>query len=294
MCDLGPTRDMPPSTHEERSPRRPWLRGVWRVARGGLLVYLLVILLLMIFEQAIIYPAPRYPQGDWRPEGLQFEDVQFVSEDDTRLHGWYFPHERPRSYLLYCHGNGDFVPNLGHYADMLRGRYQLSILIFDYRGYGRSAGKPNEQGVLSDARAARAWLARKGGIPEQDIILLGRSLGGAVAVNLAVRSGARALILENTFTSMPDVGAYHYPWLPVRLMMRTQFNSLASIASYRGPLLQSHGDADEIVPIELGKRLFDAAVGEKEFITCAGNRHNDPMPISYYEALDKFLARVLP
>ena len=149
-----------------------------------------------------------------------------------------------------------------------------AVLVFDYRGYGKSEGKPDEPGVLADARAARTWLAEKAGVAENRIVLMGESLGGAVAVDLAA-DGARALILENTFSSMPDVAAYHYPWLPVRLLMRTQFNSVAKIRSYHGPLYQSHGDRDSIVPLQLARRLFDAANEPKRFLLVEGADHND-------------------
>src|SRR5690606_21254788 len=103
---------------------------------------------------------------------------------------------------------------------------------------GRSEGVPSEQGILADARAARQWLAQRAGVREQDIVLMGESLGGGVMVDLAASDGARALILENTFTSLPDVAAFHYPWLPVRTLMRTRFDSLSKIGNYHGPLLQ--------------------------------------------------------
>lgn len=272
-------------------------RKPWRVALGAagcvLIAYTVVALAYMWFEEAIIFPAPRYPQGDWDPPGLDFEDVHFTSADGTKLHGWYLPHPQPRGHLLYCHGNADFVPNLGTYADMLRQRYQLSVFIFDYRGYGRSDGKPNEPGVLADARAALEWLAQAGDVAPGDVVLMGRSLGGAVAVDLASQFDSRGLVLENTFTSLPDVGAIHFWWLPVRRLMRTQFNALERIQQYPGPLLSSHGTADEIVPYALGKRLFRAAPGTKQFIGIAGARHNDPQPPSYYDALGDFLDRVL-
>ena len=274
------------------SMKSPWLRTVWRLVRFGLAFYLTIILFTMLFENAMIFPAPRYPQGDWDPSDLQLEDVDFLSDDGTRLHGWYLSRPQPRGYLLYCHGNGDFVPNLGHYADLLRKRYQLAVFIFDYRGYGKSEGRPNEAGVIADARAARDWLATAGEVPVSEIILMGRSLGGAVAVELASQSDARALLLESTFTSMPDVAAYHFPWLPVRRLMRTQLNSLEKIKNYHGPLIQSHGTDDQIVPFELGKRLFEAAPGEKQFFTLTGATHNEPQPSSYYDALDEFLARI--
>ena len=139
--------------------------------------------------------------------------------------------------MLFCHGNGGNITHRVDALKMLHRRAGVSVLIFDYRGYGRSEGKPSEAGVLADARAARAWLAAREKIAEADVVLMGESLGGAVAVDLAARDGARALVLESTFSSLPDVAAYHYPWLPVRWVMRTRFDSAGKIGDYHGPLL---------------------------------------------------------
>lgn len=246
----------------------------------------------MLWEESFIFfPAP-FPQGNWSPAGLPFEDALFQATDGTRLHGWYVKHPASRGAVLYCHGNAG---NITHRADVLRSLYhrvQVSVLIFDYRGYGRSEGKPNEAGVLADARAARAWLAQKEGIAENQVVLLGRSLGGAVAVDLAANDGARALVLESTFTSVPDLAAYHYRWLPVRHLLRTQLDSLGKIGRYRGPLLQSHGTADRTVPIQFGQRLFQAAQEPKQFIAIAGADHNDLPPPWYYQAMADFLEKL--
>ncbi len=161
-------------------------------------------------------------------------------------------------------------------------------MMFDYRGYGRSEGKPDEPGVLADARAARAWLAERSGVPPERVVLMGESLGGAVAVDLAT-DGARALVLENTFNSMPDVAAYHVPWAPVRLLMKTRFDSAAKISFYRGPLFQSHGDCDTIVPLKFAQRLFDAANEPKQFVLIDGGDHNDVHSAAYYDKLRTFL-----
>jgi len=165
----------------------------------------------------------------------------------------------------------------------------VTVLIFDYRGYGRSEGKPSERGILEDGRAARAWLANREKVPEEKLVVMGESLGGAVAVHLAAEKQARALILESTFTSLPDVGKHHYPIFPVRLLMRSRLDSLAKIKEYRGPLLQCHGDADTIVPYKLGRRLFEAANEPKQFITFRGGDHNDLRDREYYEKLAAFL-----
>ena len=162
------------------------------------------------------------------------------------------------------------------------------MLIFDYRGYGRSAGKPTGRGILADARAARAWLARREKIPKEQIVLMGESIGGAVAVDLAA-DGARGLIVENSFASLPEVAAYHFPWIPVRLLMRTRLNSAARIREYHGPLLQSHGDRDTIVPLASGRRLFAAANEPKKFILIPGGDHNDAHSPEYYQQVREFV-----
>ena len=119
---------------------------------------------------------------------------------------------------------------------------------------------------------------------------MGESLGGAVMVDLAAQEGARGLILENTFTSMPDVAAYHYPWLPVKWIIRTQLNSVAKIDRFRGPLLQFHGDDDTVIPFDIGKRLFAAANEPKEFVVISGGNHNDPRTPQAFAAMDQFLS----
>jgi uncharacterized protein len=243
-------------------------------------------------ERSLIFAPSRYPAGNWNPAGLKFEDAWFASADGVRLHGWYVPHAHPRAVVLYCHGNGGNVADWAGAARELHDRVAVSVLLFDYRGYGRSDGTPTEAGVLADARAARAWLAQRAGIAESQIVLMGRSLGGAVAVDLAANDGARALVLESTFTSLPDVGQTMYPLLPVRLLMRTELDSAAKIARYHGPLLQSHGTADRLIPYPIGRRLFDKANEPKQFIPIAGCDHNDPQPDEYYVTLAAFLDRI--
>ena len=144
--------------------------------------------------------------------------------------------------------------------------------------------------MLADARAARRWLAARTGVREGDVVIAGHSLGGGVAVDLAAGDGARALILEGTFTNLPDVAASHVPFLPVRAVMQARLNSVGKIPAYRGPLLQVHGDADGVVPYGQGLRLFAAANEPKEFVTVRGGNHTDLYTPEYVAALDRFLA----
>jgi uncharacterized protein len=244
------------------------------------------------FEKSVLFQPSRYPQGNWQPADLKFEDAWFASGDGTRLHGWYVPHEHARATVLYCHGNGGNVANWADAARALHDRVGVSVMLFDYRGYGRSEGTPSEAGVLADARAARAWLAKREKIAENQIVLMGRSMGGAVAVDLAAADGARGLVLESTFTSIPDVGQTMYPLLPMRLLLQTQFNSRQKIPSYHGPLLLSHGTADRLIPYSNGARLFNAANEPKLLFTIPGGDHNDPQTEQYYQVLTTFLDRL--
>jgi uncharacterized protein len=240
-------------------------------------------------ERSMVFQPAAYPAGNWSPADLRFEDAWFQSDDGVNLHGWFVAHPQPRGVALFCHGNGG---NVSTQAEMLRDLNQhhgLSVLAFDYRGYGRSEGCPSEPGILQDARAARRWLAGRTGTFESDIILIGQSLGGGVAIDLAANDGARALVLMNTFTSLPDVGASHAPWLLPHWNMTYRMNSLAKVDRYSGPLLISHGDQDEIIPIHQGHQLYEAATGPKRFLIEPGGRHNDPRSDAYPAALEEFL-----
>ena len=240
-------------------------------------------------ERSLVFQPARYPEGNWQPAEFAFEDAWFQAADGTRLHGWYCPHPAPRAVVLFAHGNAG---NITHRADVLRRlnhEHGLAVMTFDYRGYGRSEGAPNEEGILQDARAARTWLARRTDRAEQDIVLMGRSLGGGVAVDLAAKDGARGLILESTFTSLPAVAGDHVSWLPAGPLMENRLDSLKKLSRYRGPLLISHGDADRVIPPRHGKRLYEAANDPKRFVTIPGADHNDPQTGDYYRALDEFI-----
>lgn len=260
----------------------------WTTSRRGQPGREVVALSEMFFEESLIFFPFRYPAGEWQPAGFPWEDAWFQAADGTRLHGWYVPCRGARATVLFCHGNAGNVTHRADMLEMMHRRVGASVLVFDYRGYGRSEGKPNEAGILADARAARAWLAAREKIAEREIVLMGESIGGAVAVDLAARDGARGLVLESTFDSLPEVAAYHYSWLPVRWAMHTRLDSVAKIGSYYGPLLQAHGDADTIVPLPHARRLFDAANQPKHFLLLSGHDHG-PMPPEFYDGLRAFL-----
>lgn len=244
-------------------------------------------------ERSMVFQPARFPEGDWHPVEIEPEDVFLTTSDGVRLHGWYLGHSNPKGVALFCHGNAGNVSGLAETMQILNRRHELSVMVFDYRGYGKSGGSPSEQGVYKDARAARAWLAQREGIAETDIIMMGQSLGGAVATDLAAKDGARALILASTFSSLPAVANKLMPMLPARLLMTYRFDSVNKIRDYHGPLFISHGNADEVVSFQLGKDLFAAAGTEqKQFLEIEGGRHNDPMPEDYRLQLQQFLAEL--
>jgi fermentation-respiration switch protein FrsA (DUF1100 family) len=180
---------------------------------------------------------------------------------------------------------------LGWYLKELRDRQQVTIFAFDYRGYGKSQGTPSEAGLIADGHAAQQWLAERLKLRPDQIVVMGRSLGGCVAVDLAATNGARGLVLQNTPSSIPDAAALIYWFAPVHWLMKNRYDSLGKIGKYHGPLLQSHGTADTLVPIALGRKLFDAAPStDKRFFEIQNKGHNDPEPPSYDVALDEFLA----
>ena len=205
--------------------------------------------------------------------GLAYQDVRFTTADGIELHGWFIPGSEPHRTLLFFHGNAG---NISHRLESIRlfHRLGLGVFIFDYRGYGQSAGSPTEQGTYSDAEAAWTYLTKTRALDADDIIVFGRSLGGAIATWLATRHTPAMLILESTFTSVPAMARRFYPFLPVRLLSRFQYDSLRLIGRLTCPVLIAHSRDDEIIPFEEGRLLFDAAPEPRRFLEMRGG-HND-------------------
>jgi fermentation-respiration switch protein FrsA (DUF1100 family) len=269
-----------------------WLRLSWRVARPFVIGYLIVLLLMMLLEPWLVYPRPPLELGNWNPTGLEHDEVWFKSGDGTRLHGWLVAHAEPKYAIVYCHGNGEHIALNANLAAKLRDTLQATVFMFDYRGYGHSEGSPSESGCIADGSAAQHWLAKRLSIKSNQVVLMGRSLGSAVALAAAAQNGARALILENGFTSMPEIAALHYPFLPVRFAMDNRYECLGWICQYQGPIFQTHGEADELMPLDMSCQLFDASPSRsKRWVSFPGLGHNSPWPDSYYDNLANFLAQ---
>jgi uncharacterized protein len=244
-------------------------------------------------DELLLFLPAKYPEGDWKPKGLRFEDARFTAKDGTRIHGWYCPCENPRAVLLLAHGNAGNLTYLSGLLQCFQNDLRVTTLAFDYRGYGRSDGVATVEGVLEDARAARSFLANRAGVKEAEIVLMGRSLGGAVVVQLAAENAPRGLVLESTFSSLRDVASHHYGAVAALVIPADRLNSAARIGRYKGPLLQSHGDADRTIPYLLGLKLFEAANSPKKLVTNRDGDHNDTQSNEYFRELDRFIG-VLP
>jgi uncharacterized protein len=250
-------------------------------------------MLIRLIERSLVYPRPSRERGNWRPRWLRPQNVWFRSADNTKLHGWYVPNPEAHRLIVYAHGNGEHVADQAGVVSRLQQQLRATVFVYDYRGYGRSRGNPTERGCVADGIAAQRWLAEREGVGTEDIILMGRSLGGGVSIASAAEHGARALVLEATFTRMTDAAAVRFPWLPVRLVMRNRYNSVRRIQKYTGPTFQSHGTADEVVPLAMARSLFDSSPSRmKQFYEINFARHNDTPPPAYYAALADFLDRV--
>lgn len=239
-------------------------------------------------DELLLFFPTKYPEGNWTPANLRFEDVFFDSEDGTKLHGWYCPCESPRAHVLIAHGNAGHIASRADWLVYLQSKANVSVFMFDYRGYGRSQGRPSVKGVLQDAKAARSKLCDLANIKNTEVILMGESLGGAVVTHLAVDSPPAGLILQSTFSSLRDVADIHYPKLSW-LVPKSKLNSRKIIADYKGPLLQSHGNADTLIPITMAQDLYHAANDPKSFVTINGRGHNNWLTDSYLRQLDDFI-----
>ena len=243
------------------------------MAIAALSYALLVALLWLLQSRFIYYPAMgREIATTPSAHGTPYEDLTIETSDGERLNAWWVPAEAPRGAVLLLHGNAGNISHRINYALMFR-RLGYSTLLLDYRGYGRSTGTPTEQGTYTDAESAWRWLTITRRIPEQDVVVFGESLGGGVASWLAARHQVRALILASTFTSAVDLGAEMYPFLPVRLVSRFRYDTLARLRDVRAPVLVVHSPQDDIIPFSHGRRLFEAAREPKEMLELAGG-HN--------------------
>ena len=253
---------------------------------------------LMLDSQLIFFPDRDVSQTP-ADVGLRYEDARFTTADGVQLHGWFVPAHGDESadVLLWFHGNAGNIADRTDNLLLLSRRLGVSVFIFDYRGYGLSDGKPSERGVYADGEAALAYLRARGDVDMTRLTLFGRSLGCAVAVELATRHPVKAVILESPFTSIDAMARRMRGGLtsliPTSWVVRSKFDSLSKIGNIHSPILLLHGDVDDIVPIQMAHELFAAANAPKRFYPISGAGHNDTVLTggdAYFDALKEFIS----
>ena len=223
---------------------------------------------------------------------LDYEAVTLQTDDGLRLSAWFIPHPAPRATLLFFHGNAG---NLSHRLESIRLFHDLGLAVFiiDYRGYGQSEGSPSEAGTYRDAAAAWHYLVDERHVAPQEIVIFGRSLGAAIAAELASRTRPAALIIESAFTSVPNMAARIYPWLPVRWLSRYHYDTQTALEALTCPVLIIHSREDDIIPYAEGEQLFTHAREPKQFLELHGG-HSDGFLVSreaYTQGIDDFLEK---
>jgi len=257
------------------------------------MVFLLVSVSLYYRQDSMIF----YPEKEiWQTPkeiSLEYEEVSLTTSDGVVINAWYVPAKNEKGVILFCHGNAG---NISHRLDSIKIFHDLgqSVLIFDYRGYGKSGGKISEKGTYLDAEAAWDYLVQVKHKQPEEIVFFGRSLGAAVAAETAMRKNPAGLILESTFMSIPSIARKYYPWLPVKFIAKYRYATVDKIGLIGCSKLIIHSRTDEIIPFEHGLNLYEKAAPPKEFLEIRGG-HNEGFMLSgetYSEGLRRFLDTV--
>jgi fermentation-respiration switch protein FrsA (DUF1100 family) len=235
-------------------------------------------LVLLFMQPKLTFGAIRtisYTPQDW---DIDYEDVYFDTSDKIQLNGWYIPAEGSEITVLFCHANAG---NISHRLETIKIFNELGVncFIFDYRGYGKSQGKPNEQGTYKDAEAAYNWLCQVKGVSPEQIVVFGRSLGGSIAAYLASKADVSGLVIESAFTSFADMGQKLYPYLPVRPFVFYKYNTLEYLRTVKCPVMFFYSRDDSFVPFKFGQKLYESANEPKKFIEISGG-HNEAFLVS--------------
>lgn len=266
-----------------------------KLLRIGIFTYAGILAALVLFETMLVYPgAYMSARPEWEEsEESGFEFPTYESSDGVSVKGLLLHRGDDKPVVMFFHGNGEKAAWLGNELRRLSNHFDANVLAVEYRGFVSDTPKPSEAGVILDCKAARGYLMDRYKKNVDEIILYGRSLGGACAVALAADGGAKALVLDRTFDRMVDVAASLYWFMPVKLLMRNRYDSVARLESYRGPLIQVHGPPDRVVPIKHAKRLFESADCEpREFKTIPNLGHNDPMGESVLAEIATFVKAI--
>lgn len=257
-------------------------------------LYAIVVILAWFFQDQLIYHPSSSIYQTPADHGMDYEEVWLDTDDGERIHGWFVKADNPKGTLLFFHGNA------GNNADRVQSIEQfisigVNVFIIDYRGYGKSSGSPSEEGLYEDARTAMRYLTDEREIPFFEIVIFGRSLGGAVAAWLAEQERAAGLILESSFTSLVDMGISAYPWLPVRWLLTDRYKTIDRMENLDLPVLIAHSPSDGVVPYEQGEQLYNAANQPKEWLEMQGDHGGGWIATGqhYLNRMEEFINSVL-
>lgn len=255
-----------------------------------IVIWLCLNVFMYVLQPRLLFFPDKHLVATPREWGMPYQDVWLTTADDVRIHAWYLPVAHARQVLLFFHGNAG---NISHRGETLKLFHELglSTLIIDYRGYGQSQGTVSEQGLYQDAQAAWQYLINEHQYQPQDIVIFGRSLGGAVATQLASKVQSRALILESTFSSIKDMAQRVLPYISRLIYLRYDFKSVSIINKVNSPVLVMHSPEDEMIPFVQGEKVYAAAQQQKQFYRLRGG-HNETYLVSmpgYQQNLARFL-----
>lgn len=267
------------------------LKTLMNIILGTILVIVSIRLYFIIIEQnGLYYPEKEIHTTPADKLKLDYEDVDIKTPDGKTLNGWFIPAKDATATVIYYHGNAgnisDRIHRVAFFYDM-----GFNLLIFDYRGYGKSEGWPSENGLYKDALAAYDYLAARRDVDKDKIIIYGKSLGGAVAIETATKRKAAALVIESAFASTERIGEDLYPYLPVKWLTLQKYDNLSKVKYISTPKLIVHGRNDDLIAFKHGEEIYDAAAPIKQFLPFDG-KHNDEVYITsnaYRDELKKFL-----
>jgi len=259
-----------------------------------LLVVIFVLIIFKVFfifleQKSLYHPDQEIPETP-KNLGIAFEEINFKTADGQLLNGWFVPAKDAQATVLYCHGNAGNIYHRLHKVKFFH-EMGMNFFIFDYRGFGKSSGKPAEKGLYKDARAAYDYLVSRNDVDKKKIVVYGKSLGGPIAADLCVNRQASALILEGSFASVVLRAQQLYPFLPMKVLITQKYDTLAKVKNLRIPKLIAHGRQDEVISFHHGEILFTAAAEPKQFLSFDGS-HNDDLYVTspvYKDELLKFL-----
>lgn len=255
----------------------------------------MIIILIYVFQDKLVYRPQKELTDNPSLLGLSYRQFRVETEDGNRLHGWFVPADSGQTTILYCHGNAG---NISDRLETLRFLNDLgvNVAIFDYRGYGKSEGKPSEDGTYKDATAVWKYLIEEWDLNKENVIIMGRSLGGPIAAKLASHHNPAAVILESTFTSAVDLGSDMYPWLPINWLLKFEYDTQKYLKQINVPVFMAHSVDDDVVPFQHGQDLFEIADQPKMFVELIGSHSLGfkETGAKYCESLQQFLEAYTP